>query len=129
MCIKKYLSFSSLRTFLSSIFGAFSDSRQKEKIKYSMHDAIMSAFACMHFQDKSFLQFEKRLEEMIHPENLKKMFDIQDVPEVTQIRSILDSIDSELFSPIFKEAFSRLQRGKHLEQYQVLPGLYYAAMD
>src|SRR5271156_2370221 len=106
MCIKKYLSFSSLRTFLSSIFGAFSDSRQKEKIKYSMHDAIMSAFACMHFQDKSFLQFEKRIEEAMHPENLKKMFDIQDVPEVTQIRTILDNVDSVQFRPVFKEVFS-----------------------
>jgi hypothetical protein len=89
----------------------------------------MAAFACMHFQDKSFLQFEKRVDEALHPENLKNLFDIQTIPEATQIRSVLDGLDSDEFSPIFKEVFSRLQRGKHLEQYQVLPGLYYAAMD
>lgn len=129
MNIKKHLSFSSLRSFLSTVFRDFSDRRQKGKVKHSVHDAAMSAFACMYFQDKSFLQFEKRVDEALHPENLKQMFDIQAVPEVTQIRTILDSIDSEQFRPAFKEVFSRLQRGKHLEQYQVLPGLYYAAMD
>lgn len=89
----------------------------------------MAAFACMYFQDSSFLQFEKRLEEDLHPENLKNLFGIQTVPEVTQIRSILDEVVSNRFAPIFKECFSRLQRGKHLEQYQILPGLYYAAFD
>ena len=89
----------------------------------------MAAFACMHFQDKSFLQFEKRVDEALHPENLKQIFGIQTIPEVTQIRAVLDNVDSEKFRPIFKEVFSRLQRGKYLEQYQVLPGLYYAVMD
>lgn len=129
MNAKKHLSFSSLRSFLSSAFRNFPDPRQKIKVKHSLHDGVMTAFACMHFQDKSFLQFEKRLEESFHPENLKQMFDVQTIPEVTQIRSVLDNIDSEHFRPVFKEVFSRLQRGKHLEQYQVLPGLYYAAMD
>lgn len=118
-----------MRSFLSSVFRAVPDQRQKGKIKHSIHDAAMSAFACMHFQDKSFLQFERRMDEMVHPGNLKTMFDIQVVPETTQIRSVLDHIDSELLRPMFKEAFRRLQRGKYLEQYEVFPGLYYAPMD
>lgn len=114
---------------LSSLFRNFSDSRQKGKVKHSIHDGVMSAFACMYFQDPSFLQFEKRLEQMLNLDNLKEMFDIQSVPEVTQIRVIVDNVDSEQFRPIFKDVFSRLQRAKHLEPYQVLPGLYYAPMD
>ena len=126
MNIKKHLSFSSLCLSLSSVFRSFPDHRQKGKVKNSVHDATMTAFACMHFQDKSFLQFEKRVDAALHPENLKNLFDIQTIPEATQIRSVLDGLDSNEFSPIFKEVFSRLQRGKHLEQYQVLPGLYTA---
>lgn len=129
MSIKKHLSFSSLRSSLSTVFRGFSDPRQKGKVKYNVHDAAMSAFACMHFQDKSFSQFEKRVDEVLHPENLKQLFDIQTIPEVSQIREVLDSTDSDQFKPVFKEIFSRLQRGKYLEQYQVLPGLFYAAMD
>lgn len=129
MNIKKHLSFSSLRQFLSSLFRGLPDSRQKGKIKHSVHDAAMAAFACMYFQDKSFLQFEKRVEEILHPENLKQLFDVQAIPEVTQIRNVLDGVESEQLRPVFKEVFSRLQRGKYLEQYQILPGLYYAPMD
>jgi hypothetical protein len=94
-----------------------------------MHDVMMSAFACMHFQDKSFLQFKKRVEEVLLPGNLKKLFDIQEAPDPSQIREALDQVDSEGVRPIFKEFVSRLQRGKHLEQYQILPGIYYSAMD
>lgn len=129
MKIKKHLSFSSLRSYLSSTFKQLPDCRQLEKTSYSVHDALMSAFACMHFQDKSFLQFEKRVDEELHPENLRKLFNIQAVPESTQIRDVIDHVDSQQFRSVFTEYFSRLQRGKQLEQYQVLPGLYYAPMD
>lgn len=129
MHIKKYLSFNSLRSFLSSKFEKFSDGRQKNKVKHTVHDAAMSAFACMYFQEKSFLQFQKRVEEILLPGNLKQMFGVQKVPEVSQIRVICDKVDSNEFSPIFLEYFRRLQRGKHLEQYQILPEIYYAPMD
>lgn len=123
------MSFTSLREFLSSVFENFVDHRQKTKVEHSMHDAIMSAFACMHFQDKSFLQFEKRVTEVLLPGNLEKMFGIKSIPEVSQIREIIDKVDSKQFNPVFKEVFSRLQRGKYLKQYEILPGLYYIATD
>ena len=129
MHIKKHLSFSELVTCLSSIFKDFHDSRDRGKIKHSVHDAVMAGFACMYFQNSSFLQFERRLDEDLHPGNLKNLFNIETIPEVTQIRTILDRIASVCFAPVFKEAFARLQRGKYLEQYQILPGLYYCGLD
>ena len=39
------------------------------KVDYSIHDALMSGFACMHFQDPSLLQFQKRLEKKHHKSN------------------------------------------------------------
>ena len=47
---KKHLSFSSLRVFMSKVFRKISDKRQPEKIDYSLHDVLMSGFACMHFR-------------------------------------------------------------------------------
>ncbi len=129
MKIKKHLSFSSLRSFMSSVFINLPDSRQAGKIKHSLHDVMMSAFACMYFQDKSFLQFQKRITEVMLPGNLANMFGIHTAPDSIQIRETLNRVDSDGIRPIFKETFSRLQRGKHLEPYQALPGLYYAAMD
>ena len=46
------------------------------------------------------------------------------------MRNIIDQVDSETaFRPIFEELFNKLQRGKHLEQYQTLPGKYLLNVD
>jgi len=126
---KKHLSFTSLRKRLSSAFHAVSDHRQSSKNEYRLHDALMSGFACMYFQDPSLLQFQKRLEKKHHKSNLQTMFDVNDIPESTQLRAIVDEVDSELFAPFFEDYFYRLQRGKHLEAYQLLPNLYLCPMD
>lgn len=129
MKLKKHLNFSGLRKVLSSCFNKIPDHRQLNKVTYSIHDALMSGFACMHFQDPSLLQFQKRLEKKHHKSNLQTLLGIKKIPELTQLRDIIDTVDSEHFTYFFDTYFHQLQRGKHLLQYQLLPGLYYVPMD
>src|SRR3989338_10352939 len=126
---KKHLSFGSLRNGLSSVFHDIPDTRESVKIDYHIHDALMSGFACMYFQDPSPLQFQKRLEKKHHTSNLKTLFDIREIPESTQLRSIIDEVDSEHFEKFFEGYFHRLQRGKYLEDHQLFPELYLCALD
>ena len=67
---KKHLGFGSLRSFLSSQFNQLPDNRQQAKTDYSIHDVIMSGFACMYFQDPSLLQFQERLQDAQQRNNL-----------------------------------------------------------
>ena len=129
MKINKHLSFSGLRKQLTEIFKAIPDWRQSKKVTYSIHDALMSGFACMHFQDPSLLQFQKRMEEEQHRNNLHTLFEVKNIPKETSMREIVDEVASDYFRPIFKDYYLRLQRGKHLEEYQILPGLYYFPID
>lgn len=124
---KKHLGFSGMRTMLSSCFNQIPEHRQSNKITYSAHDALMSGFACMHFQDPSLLQFQKRLEKKHHKSNLQTLFDIKSIPESTQLRTIIDGVDSDYFSSFFDDYTHYLQRGKHLAQYQLLDGIYTGA--
>ncbi|HXW85932.1 MAG TPA: hypothetical protein VEK38_01170 [Candidatus Bathyarchaeia archaeon] len=126
---KKHLSFTALRKKMSSFFQEIPEWRQGSKIKINIHDALMSGFACMHFQEPSLLQFQTNLEEEHHRNNLKTLFGVQNIPKETQMREIIDEVDSDYFSSIFKNYYLRLQRGKHLEDYQIFPGLYYFPMD
>lgn len=126
---KRNLSFSSLRVFMSKLFRKIPDERQPNKIDYSLHDVLMSGFACMHFQDPSLLQFQKRLQDEQNSNNVKTLFDVENIPKNTQLREVIDTVDSQEFAPIFKEYYSRLQRGKHLEQYQLFPKQYYFPID
>jgi len=91
---KKHLGFNGMRAMLSSCFNQIPEQRQSNKITYSTHDALMSGFACMHFQDPSLLQFQKRLEKKHHKSNLQTLFDIKSIPESTQLRTIIDGVDS-----------------------------------
>jgi len=127
--IKKHLSFSALRTKMSEVFSDIPDQRQQKKTAISLHDALMSGFACMHFQDPSLLQFQKRLEDAQHQNNMRTLFGVNNIPSDTQMRDIIDEVSSEHFRPLFKDYYLRLQRGKHLEQYQIFPGMYYCPMD
>ena len=126
---KKHLSFDSLRQSLSTLLEGMPDKRQESKRGYSIHDTLMSGFACMFFQDQSLLQFQQRLKEEKDRDNLATLFGVNEIPEQTQMREIIDEIDSEQFRPIFKEYFSNLQRGKHLKEYQLFPGLYLCSID
>lgn len=114
---------------MSKLFRELPDERQSGKIAHSLHDVLMSGFACMHFQDPSLLQFQERLQEAEHRNNLQTLFDVESIPQNTQLREVIDTVDSQHLRPIFKAFYARLQRGKHLEQYQLFPGQYYFPID
>ena len=125
----RHLSFGSLRHALSSLFNHLPDPRQASKVDYAYHDALMSGFACMFFQDPSLLQFQKRLEEEKHRNNLHTLFGMHETPESTQMRTMIDQVESDHFRAIFPTYLSRLQRGKHLKPFELFPGLHLCPID
>jgi hypothetical protein len=94
-----------------------------------MHDVCMSGFAMMFFQDPSLLQFQRRMEDEAHANNLKTLFHVDSIPKDTCMSEVLDGVNPEELSPLFKDFFRPLQRGKHLEQYRVLDGRYIVGID
>lgn len=129
MKIKKRVNFTGMRKNFSAILLNASDRRQTGKIDYSIHDAVMSGFACMYFQDPSLKAFQERLQDEKQMNNLRAIFNVEVIPGDTQLRTLVDELDSETFRPVFNDVFARFQRGKLLEQYQLIPGYYYVAID
>ena len=129
MHIKKHLGFNALRSTLSERFNQLEDKRQNGKVKHTLHDCLMSGFAMMFFQDSSLLQFQRRLEDAAHHNNLRNIFQVQSIPKDTQMRDVIDSIDSKEIEPLFEDFFRVLQRGKHLESYRVMDDYYLISID
>jgi len=129
MHTKKHLGFTALRTQLSGRLFEMEDNRQEGKVKYSLHDCFMSGFAMMFFQDPSLLEFQRQMEEAINLNNLKTMFHVRAIPKDTQLRDVLDETPSDKLEEVFSGYFGQLQRGKHLEGYQFLPGKYLITLD
>jgi hypothetical protein len=65
---------------MAECFSAIPDSRQQNKCEYNQHDILMSAFACMYFQDPSLLHFQKRLEQDQQRNNLRNIFICSEYP-------------------------------------------------
>jgi|WetSurSiteA1Bulk_404760.scaffolds.fasta_scaffold21898_1 hypothetical protein len=128
MHIKKHLGFTGLRKVLSKRFSHLSDHREEE-VDHSMHDVFMSAFAMMHFQDPSLLQFERMLQSSKQGNNLTTMFAVESIPSDTQMRDIMDEVDSKELEPLFDDFFRLLQRAQYLEEYRVLDRYYLCVMD
>ena len=129
MKVKKHINFTSMRKNFSTILLKVFDRRQAGKVDYSIHDAVMSGFACMYFQDPSLKAFQERLQDGKQQNNLRTIFGVAEIPKDTQLRDVVDNLDSEIFRPVFSDVFARFQRGKQLEQYQLIHGYYYAAID
>jgi hypothetical protein len=129
MKIKKYLSFTALRKWVSSEVRQWPDTRRQESALYSIHDAVMSAFACMYFQAPSMLQFQQQMEEESQQNNLRTLFGVKNIPKTNALKEILDDQDSSNFNPIFKGIVQRLQRGKQLDQFKLYDGLTVCSID
>lgn len=125
----KHLSFNSLRDYISQTFSRIADSRDPDRIYYSIKNIMMSGFGLAYFQEPSLLQFQNRLKEEKGKNNLETILGVDATPKDTHLRTQLDEVDRENFRPIFKTLVNRLQRGKHLEQYRLWNGSYLIPID
>ncbi len=71
-----------MKQAISSHFHAIKDNREQGKCDYSQHDVLMSAFACMYFQDPSLSEFQKHMEEEQHQNNCRTLFNVEKIPKI-----------------------------------------------
>jgi len=114
---------------LSRRFLEIPDFRQEGKVEHGVHDVLMSGFAMMFYQDSSLLQFQQRLQEAIHKNNLQTLFQVESIPKDSQMREVIDEVESQELEPLFEDFFRPLQRGKHLEGYRVLRDFHVISVD
>jgi hypothetical protein len=126
---KKYLSFSPLIKSFTSLIKKIPDKRKKGSVSYSIHNTVMSAFACMYMQSPSLLRFQERLKKRSNRNNLETLFAVKDTPKEYALRNTLTSISPDYLKPIFKTYLGRLQRNNYLKQYQFINGKYLVSMD
>ena len=126
---KKHLSFTAIRNMIADNLATIKDTRASNNSN-SIVDVMLSGLACMYYQSVSLLEFQRSMEQRQQRNNLRSMFAVQNLPTDQGMRNVIDIVDTETtFRPIFKELFSKLQRGKHLEQYQTFPGKYLLNID
>jgi hypothetical protein len=81
---KKYLNFDALKSSLSLCFTSIADARVQGRCQHSIRDAMMSAFACMFFQDPSIAEFQRQVQSDKNNNNLHTLFHVDTIPKETQ---------------------------------------------
>ena len=126
---KKHLSFSAIRDMITEKLSIIKDTRAANTSN-SIVEVMLSGLACMYYQSPSLLEFQRQMETLEQRNNLRSLFKVQNLPTDQGMRNVIDQVDTDTaFRPIFKDLFNKLQRGKHLEQYQTLPGKYLLNVD
>ena len=110
---------------IHSGFEKIPDYRSKNST-ISLSDALMSAFAMFSLKDPSLLAFDNRHSD---DTNIQKIYNIENVPCDTQMRTILDEVEPAAIEPLFADIFRTLQRGKVLEPMVFMNNCYLLSID
>lgn len=114
----KSLTLESVIATLSATFLKICDGRDPAKVKYALHDVLMSGFAVMFFHHPSLLQFQERMKQKRDRCNLETIFQVKSVPSDTQMREILDNVSPESLRPLLPKLFEKARRAGWAEQYK-----------
>ncbi|NTV59570.1 MAG: transposase [Deltaproteobacteria bacterium] len=124
--VRKHLSADALLRTVGGCFNKVADHRTDDA-DISLHDALMSGYAVFSLKAPSLLAFDKQRQE--EENNLRSIFHIRRIPCDTQMRTVLDGVNPEQLRRSYKAVFSRLQRGKALEEMEYLNGYYLMLLD
>jgi hypothetical protein len=130
---RKHLSAKGLHNIVHESFQAISNRTRVEdgkKSKITLSDCLMSGLAVFGLKYPSLLQFDKDSQEggCIH-NNLKMLYQVNQVPSDTYMRERLDNVDQASLYPAFNQLFAQVQRGKDLEEYAFMDGYFLMSGD
>ena len=114
--LRKKLSAPGLLGTVRKVFGSIVDTRREGSL-IPLADALMSGLAVFSLKYPSLLQFDRQRSDPAEAHNLRTLYGVEQAPCDTQMREIVDEVESGALRPAFKAVFSNLQRGKVLESY------------
>lgn len=112
------LTFDAVRCLLARTFHQMPDRRASDRVRYPMHDTLMSAYAMFFFQYPSLLAYQEVMKQQRTRCNLETIFGVHEVPSDTQMREILDSAPSEPLRRLLSVLFERVRRAGWSERFK-----------
>ena len=116
----KLLRFPSLVASVADCAARIVDTRQLNKIRYSLRDCYLSGLALFFVQDSSLLQFQRRFQRTAQANNLASTFSVRNIPVDSQFRDLIDHHGFQPLLSAFANWIGRLQRCKWLQHFRDL---------
>lgn len=98
-------------------------------LKYSMKDAMLSAFSIFFTQSPSFLDYQTRMEKAHGKNNAKTIFGVHKIPSMNQVRNLLDPVPESEIYPLFYEFNQLLYDNGFLKDFRSKNNQVFIALD
>lgn len=114
---------------IRSTADTFADKRQGPNLRYTLADAVLSAFACFFLQSPSFLAFQRRMQQRQSRSNCQTLFGMRGIPSDGQIRNLLDRLVPDSFQSLFLHLLDTLRSKGDFAPFVRLTNRMLVALD
>jgi hypothetical protein len=119
--MRNHLRFDDLQAILHPCIDYLPDHRQPSpNTRYTIQDAVLSAFGIFFTQSPSFLEYQRRLQHTKGRNNAQTLFGVAQIPCDNQVRTLLDPLAPSHLDPVFMEIFTGLEQHHMLDHFRVL---------
>jgi hypothetical protein len=124
------LRFDDLQTVLRQSIERLPDHRKPSpNTRYTIQDAVLSAFGIFFTQSPSFLEYQRRLQHTKGHNNAQTLLGVAQIPCDNQVRTLLDPLAPRYLAPVFVEIFNRLAQHRMLDRFRVLGDHLLVSLD
>jgi len=109
--------------------GLVDNRREGYDLKYALTDALKSALSVFFFQHPSMLDFQVKMKQKWKRSNLETMMRVKEIPSNVQITTLLDGINPDSVSRVFKENMHMADEWGLLKDFRCLSGGVLLALD
>lgn len=128
--MSEILGFAALLGYLQAAVAKMEDPRKDSPNKrYSVLDAVLSAFGAFFMQCESFLEYQRQLNSRKGRDNTQTLFEVSQIPTDNQIRNIIDPISAMTLVEVFAQIYRILKNKGYLKPFEVLGGQLLVSLD
>lgn len=127
--MKASTQFDELVEELHRCFDQLPEHRRGENTQYELKDAALSAFAIFFTQSRSFLAYQRMMEERKGSSNVSSLFGVERIPSDNQVRNLLDPLEPELLYGVFARGRKAVEESGHMEDFRSYGGQVLISCD
>lgn len=120
-------------TIISAMKSKLAELPDKRKpsngTKYSVVDALLSAYSVFFMQSPSFLAHEQERKRVRGKNNVESLFGVHETPSTNQIKNILDLMPPKEMGAIFWAVYEKLLALNYLDDFCGINGTFLCGMD
>lgn len=110
-------------------FEKLPEYRTGENTQYEIKDAALSAFGIFFTQSRSFLAYQRMMEERKGKSNVSSLFGAERIPSDNQVRNLLDPQEPEMLYGVFAQGLKVVEESSRLEDFRSYGGQVLISCD